>query len=403
MTNKPNDRTDTQIDFDEVNAKKDSKVEETDHEFDTAGDMPIISEKQARRLSRMSYEQRVQRYIEATEGNGYFNPDLCEKREPPPESIIAMKDELGEDFIKAHGLVLLYHFWFKRWVVAQEATDGKGHRGFRIVYMCQGDRIPGYIPPDLDDDAHFDILVGAIGDYRVPNRWDFRMLKERLDPRVYGTQAERTRNDAKKVIDKEAAFKKDFMNWTEGYMDHYGSLWIQGANQAAGSMQGLNFVPGTSLEQLRKEREAKFHFEPVYNEAGEFLYRRVKAKNFPFKEPEGLRFPIDIAVMRFVVNQAYGENHRDEDAIDRLQRLCDDYKAKVEAREKTERRIWHEALLHAQEEARMHKDLSSPEAIHSMDKLAVIELLEPDMSMQEREAKERKIASAYAKLAKVGA
>ena len=252
---------------------------ETEIEYGEKNDLGLMTEKGSRRQSRMSFEARCQRYLEMTFDGGYFDPDLCERQPFPPESQTAMDDELGIDFINRLGLKVVFHFWFKRWVVIQEATDGKGFRGWRVVYLCCGPKRPGYIPPDLDDDAHFDVLVGAIGDYKVPDRRDFRMLKEMIDPAVRGTAEEYARREVKKSLDKSARQRRDMDNYGEQWMDEYGMKVQREANQKRGSMQGYHKIPQKSHEEVRREREASFETVDVLNpKIGEKMYSIKKYK-----------------------------------------------------------------------------------------------------------------------------
>ncbi len=72
---------------------------------------------------------------------------------------------------------------FRRWTLYQRvATKSQGTWYVRLC-IFSGEPTPGRLPADLAGDPAFAHLRGSLGDFKVPTRRDFEMMRERWDRR----------------------------------------------------------------------------------------------------------------------------------------------------------------------------------------------------------------------------
>lgn len=210
---------------------------------------------------------------------GWFDPDELNSWSPPPEVQAAFEDIFG-DGVRSGKLKLALHPWWKvvcafefRWV---EETKTNAWTP-AMIFCTQPEE--GKIPSHLDASTGlYEGIRGRIGNFKMPTRADFEDFKPHCD-RQYLSHKERLKLNLDLNYKQINEGRDQMRQFERDFCDYYFALASRDANRAAGSMQGLPFLPQTSLETLLKELEAELYdVEEVRNAEGELLYKRRTRK-----------------------------------------------------------------------------------------------------------------------------
>lgn len=159
------------------------------------------------------------------------------------------------DPTQAGWLKLRIHPWHKRWTMFQWGPKNRyGEMGWWPTMVFMEEPITGVIPIDLDD-PKFDNLKGKMGAFKVPTKADFEDFYKISNRSLFETSWQNLQA-VEDPIDKEAADKERVMReYEHDLTSYYSDIDCMRANRFFGGMQGLPFVPQTSLDELERERE----------------------------------------------------------------------------------------------------------------------------------------------------
>lgn len=197
--------------------------------------------------------------------------DLCPADTPPPDTQAAFEDVFA-DLIKSHGATLRLHPTMRRWTVYLKRKDGQYEPA---IIICENWNYDDPLPKDLENslDPRLHILVrGKVGEYRVPTRQDFEHLRYKLaDIQYLGGHRQAAANHRLADLERNRAKSRDRMNWIRGFVNYYAQDITREINRRDGSMQGLPFVPQTSIGAIEKEYPAYEEVEALDPETGKPL------------------------------------------------------------------------------------------------------------------------------------
>ena len=219
-------------------------------------------------------------YREVTEWK-HFSLDQCPSVSAPPDTQAAFED-IFADLIKERGAVLKLHPLYRRWTVfLKEPTADQGFQYLASIMIVESDGKCGQISADLERDLdprlHPVIRSLGVGGYKVPTRKDFEHLRWNWADRSRETarqKARRMMTEQIKLEDAETAQKMDFI---DDFVSHNAALLSRDINRKYGSMQGLPFLPSTSLEEFERENpefEVVEALDPATGQSLGFSHRR---------------------------------------------------------------------------------------------------------------------------------
>jgi hypothetical protein len=205
----------------------------------------------------------------------YFTEPLESAEKPTPELQCHFEEVWGEE-ARLGQVRLVFCNWYHRWVVIQKTKTGE----WAYALICSdGSKMTGRgdekLPADLEAlnyDGRFDGLRGNIGDFKIPTREDLFNMKKAADlweQQGKLGQAQWDREEAKKK-----AMRDKIADWEYDAHGHTFEAWRREYHRSRGGMQGLAFVPGTSLEQLAKEMEPLLY--EIEDRGGYKIKRRRK-------------------------------------------------------------------------------------------------------------------------------
>lgn len=192
----------------------------TNHDSNTAG---------------MQWAMRIRSFPEIF--RDYYDPDiLAPSPGPPPEVRAAFEDVFPEES-KSGKLKIAMHPFMRRWALWERARvpdEGTTENSFVCISLFMEKPVEGEIPADLrTTDKRFLHLRGCIGEFRLPNRGDFEIIK-RFD-RQRSTAEQMIGEHMEEVLEKrrtEARFHEAYSHDMHGYI--FNAIHRK-ANQDAGS------------------------------------------------------------------------------------------------------------------------------------------------------------------------
>lgn len=249
-----------------------------------------------------SWKDTEKLYREVTEWK-HFSLDQCPAVTAPPDTQAAFED-IFADLIKERGAVLKLHPLYRRWTVfLKEPTADQGFQYLASIMIVESDGKCGQIPADLERDLdprlHPIIRSLGVGGYKVPTRKDFEHLRWNWADRSRETprqKARRMMTEQIKLEDAETAQKMDFI---DDFVSHNAALLSRDINRKYGSMQGLPFLPGTSLEQFERENP-EFEYMEAVDENGKQLGYKHRRRLKPWERGDVMT----PAMRRFLALQA---------------------------------------------------------------------------------------------------
>lgn len=195
---------------------------------------------------------------------------------------------------------------------------------WRPVYIAAQPAIDGVLPEDLNhSDGRFDDLRGKLGEFYVPTKEDFVDFLNLASHEVNETAAKEVRKHTDKM-DKEQREKERIQeDYTRAFNDYYAALACRDINRKFGTMQGLPFLPQTSLETIDKEsQERRYHVEERNG------YKIIRRKNRPVPDEDYLQWLKNCAVDRALLSD-----------VDELQKGYLAYQEFLEIHRKTKRKL----------------------------------------------------------------
>lgn len=237
-----------------------------------------------------------------------FEPDhICPTDTPPPLTQIAFEEVFG-DYIRERGAILRLHPLYKRWTIFAKEPGPEGMRYRPVIVCVNSDGQYGKVPTDLQDsvDKRLHPLLAnlAIGSYKEPTRQDFENLRNLADRRRLDKDLRsRTKRFAREELAATEAGRAQLYDMVDDFVSWNGSLLARDINRKHGSMQGLPFVPQTSLDEFNRLHpmyEEEFARDP---DTGKQLTYKVIRRLKPFERGDFLG-PVQ---MRMAALVAYGD------------------------------------------------------------------------------------------------
>lgn len=204
---------------------------------------------------------------------GAFDPDELTSREEPPIGVREEAEELfghwltwehfgarvPPDPTRTGWLKFRLHPWTKRWTMFQWGPkNDKGDMGWWPTMVFQGPPKDGELPVDLahmNHDGRYDNLKGKAGEYKIPRKEDFVQFAMMSDRSRNDTAWKQNSHDISDQDKKMAEADDQLAQYELDLCEYYADADCQRANRFFGGMQGLPFVPVTSLDALDKEKE----------------------------------------------------------------------------------------------------------------------------------------------------
>ena len=161
--------------------------------------------------------------------------DLMSMSAIQPTAELKARFESVFDREQRESLKIVLHPLLKRWTLF-ERVKHKGQLLWRTVCMFSGDKVDGYLPPDLQrSDKMLHHLIGEIGDFRNVNYQDLEFV-EQCDFKKYGWEgvlAFISKFEDDEIKEKERVmddFTDDFLDYSfwlamRDAQDHYSRPW----------------------------------------------------------------------------------------------------------------------------------------------------------------------------------
>lgn len=181
---------------------------------------------------------------------GYFDPDSITSPMRAPEQVQSAFEDLigGEPDFK-----LRLHPWFKRWACFEKTGDGT-YSCFS-VFMTESKE--GALPSDLDNsDKRYENLRGLMGQYRLPTKRDFEILRRDADIQRLGVDA--VVRQLEKPEEEQEREEERVLEDQEWDILDYNYLAI---NAAANGGKLQIIAPNRDNSDIREKKEAEWHEE----------------------------------------------------------------------------------------------------------------------------------------------
>lgn len=210
-----------------------------------------------------SWKDTEKLYAEVTAWST-FDPESVCPATPPPPAVQAAFEEVFGDYIRSNGAILRLHPLYKRWTIFAKEPGPEGIMYRAMVMVQNSDGKYGHVPIDLqhgvDERLHPVLKNLAIGSYKEPTKQDFENLRNIGDRRRHGgTSKSRAKHFAKQEEAADEEGRKQLADFIDDFVSWNGALLARDINRKHGSMQGLPFVPQTSLEEFDR-------LHPMYEE-----------------------------------------------------------------------------------------------------------------------------------------
>ena len=195
--------------------------------------------------------KRAKKKISFPEIYNYFDPDQLRHPEQPPDHVrVAFEELIASDHPGDFKLRL--HPWFRRWALFQRFNVGEGD-----VWHCfsvfMEKPVEGKLPSDLAaiDDGRYEGLRSLMGEYRLPNRRDFEIIRRDADITKMGHAAVDARQQ--EIQDMEhAEADRVAADYEADFLDYNFDLIKAAAN--GGHRQ---YVKGESKEEVEASRRKR--------------------------------------------------------------------------------------------------------------------------------------------------
>lgn len=155
----------------------------------------------------------------------YFPEDMIRMAQagqpPPPEFDVWLREIIEPGVVES----LRGHFAvaidpaYRRWTLYQRVATKNDGTWFARLCVFATEAKPGYLPPDLSGDERFGHLRGAIGDFKVPDRRDFEMVRARWDRRSVKGREVSIRQGASAINNRLSAESADAYDARQREMD----------------------------------------------------------------------------------------------------------------------------------------------------------------------------------------
>lgn len=221
-----------------------------------------------------SWKDTEKLYAEVTSWRHFDPRDIAPADTPPPATQAAF-EEVFADLIRERGALLRLHPLYKRWTIFVKEPTDEGMQYLAAIMVCEPGEY-GQVPLDLEnslDPRLYPVIRNlGIGAYKVPDKGDFEHLRYALaDRRMHGgTSRSRAKHFALEEQQSLDEGHASFYDFIDDFVEYNGDLMVRDINRKHGSMQGLPFVPQTSLDEF--ERLHPTHETvPATDEDGKYL------------------------------------------------------------------------------------------------------------------------------------
>lgn len=204
---------------------------------------------------------------------GYFDPDSIASPIRAPDHVQCAFEELigGEPDFK-----LRLHPWFKRWACFEKTGDGT----YSCFSVFMTEPKEGALPVDLDNsDKRYENLRGLMGQFRLPTKRDFEILRRDADVQRLGVDA--VVHQLEKPEDEQEREKERLIADEEWDILDYNYLAI---NAAANGGKLQIIAPNRDNSDIRAKGEAEWHEETKTTEDGRTYKVRFKKDSRMYAE-----------------------------------------------------------------------------------------------------------------------
>jgi len=204
---------------------------------------------------------------------GYFDPDSIASPARAPDHVQSAFEDLigGEPDFK-----LRLHPWFKRWACFEKT--GEGTYSCFSVFMTEAKE--GALPVDLDNsDKKYENLRGLMGQYRLPTKRDFEILRRDADVQALGVDG--VVAQLEKPEDEEEREAERLIADEEWDILDYNYLAI---NAAANGGKLQIIAPNRDNSDIRAKKEEEWHEETKTTPDGRTYKVRFKKDSRMFAE-----------------------------------------------------------------------------------------------------------------------
>lgn len=191
----------------------------------------------------------------------YLEHDIVESFHRAPDHVEAAFNDVfgGRVFEGPFGdgkanIRLVFHQILERWCVVQRCRDNENSdylwQVIKVFSSADEEDLPeDYVPSDYRDLPALQHLCGMVGEYRMPHKGDFLAL-EKFDRWRYGVDQI---DDMliQREIEIERAMDSEWESFEHDFVSHHAHLYMDEANQRAGSMQKSWLVQFDYSERLR--------------------------------------------------------------------------------------------------------------------------------------------------------
>ncbi len=227
------------------------------------------------------------------------DPDTFGGLPEPPEHVrVAFREVFGSRDVvnNTRVLKLRMHPILKRWCLWElgRLRDNSDYI-WHCVWICGSLECPheNYVPSDYQHEPLLHHFAGIIGEYRLPTRDDFEML-DRFDRVKYGADAvENYQIEMENAVTR--ARESEFESFTHDFVHYHAHMYIDEANQRAGSMQKT----WMTIENLSERFRCNPAFYVIEKRHGFKIRRKRTAQEWE-------RFK------RWIVRRALGETNEEK-------------------------------------------------------------------------------------------
>lgn len=193
----------------------------------------------------------------------WFPNEYAESLPEPPDHVKqAFEDVFGSRLYEGPyaddkpTLRLVFHPILGRWCVIQRARDASNSEDLwqvvKFFSTADDEDLPeDFIPKDYENIPILHHLAGKVGEYRLPDIRDFEALEKFDRWHHTATEIENMMIEREWALDR--AMESDFEAFEHDFVSYHARMFMDEANQRAGSMQSTWMVMDDYSEKLRND------------------------------------------------------------------------------------------------------------------------------------------------------
>jgi len=205
-----------------------------------------------------------------------FDPDSITSSIKAPDHVQSAFEDLigGEPEFK-----LRLHPWFRRWA-AFEKVEGAGEGAYACFSVFMSEGMENALPADLDNsDGRYENMRGLMGQYRLPTKRDFEILRRDADVQRLGVDA--VVRQLEKPEEEQEREEERVLEDQEWDVLDYNYLAI---NAAANGGKLQIIAPNRDNSDIRVKKETEWHEETKVTEDGRSYKVRFKKDSRMYAE-----------------------------------------------------------------------------------------------------------------------